>query len=79
MKKLTTLLILTALVFYAASAFALTDRQRAEQRRQQQAAKRAYEASSRAHNEVADRAETYKEGAEFIRDNVKKGARAAIR
>ena len=79
MKKLTTILIFTAVVFYAASAFALTAAQRAEQRRQQQAAQRAYQASSRTHNEVSRQAEIYKEGAEFVRDTVKKGARAAIR
>ena len=79
MKKLTIILILGVFAFYATSAFALTAAQRAEQRRQQQAAQRAYQASARTHNEVADRAEIYKEGAEFIRDNAKKGARSVLR
>ncbi len=79
MKKLNIILILVVFVFYTTAAFALTAEQRAEQRRQQQAARRAYEASARTHNEVADKAKIYKQGAEFIRDNVKKGAKAVIR
>ena len=75
MKKLTIILILAAVAFYATSAFALNEQQRAEQRRQQQAAQRAYQESARTHNEVSRKAEVYKEGAEIVRDTVKKGAR----
>jgi len=71
MKKLITIIILCAIVFYAVNALALTDAQRAEQRRQQQAAQRAYQASGNTYNEVSTTAGTYKEGAEIVRDSVK--------
>ncbi|MBL7157057.1 MAG: hypothetical protein ISS92_02715 [Candidatus Omnitrophica bacterium] len=80
MKKLISGLVFLAVFFFTVTAFAeLTEAQKTEQRRQQEAAKRAYQASARQHNEVADQAEVYKEGAEFIRDTAKKGAKAATR
>ena len=80
MKKLISVFIfLAAFLFTVAALAELTDAQKAEQRRQQQAAKRAYEASARTHEEVARQAEVYKEGAEFVRDTAKTGAKAATR
>ena len=56
MKKLTAILIIVAICFSAIQVFALTEEQKAEQRRQQRAAQRAYEASARTHDEVARQA-----------------------
>jgi hypothetical protein len=54
MKKIIILFTVSIMVFSSASAFGeLTDAQKAEQRRQQQAAQSAYEASASAYNEVA--------------------------
>ncbi|NQT33072.1 MAG: hypothetical protein HQ594_05310 [Candidatus Omnitrophica bacterium] len=69
MKKIITLFII-AVLLVSTTAFALTEAQRAEQRRQQQAAQRAYQASADTHNEVATQAGTYKEGAEIVKDSV---------
>ena len=66
--------ILAVFVFYAGSAVALTEAQRAEQKRQQQSAQRAYQASANTYNGVSRQAETYKGGAEAVRDTVAESA-----
>ena len=68
MKKLVVVVLVMAVVFSATAAFALTDAQRAEQKRQQQAAQRAYQASADTYNDVARQAEVYHEGATTVRD-----------
>jgi cell division protein FtsB len=74
MKKLTIILVLVVFVFYTTAAFALTDAQRTEQRRQQQSAQRAYQASASTYDDVSRQAGTYKQGAEIIRDTAAEGA-----
>ena len=71
MKRLITVIILFTVISCSVNALALTDAQRAEQRRQQQAAQRAYQESANTYNEVSTTASTYKEGAEIVRDSVK--------
>ncbi|MFC1576626.1 hypothetical protein ACFL3J_03035 [Candidatus Omnitrophota bacterium] len=80
MKKMLFTLFSISLLLHTTLVFAeLTEAQKAEQRKQQQAAQRAYQASADTHNEVSRKAGTYKEGAEIIRDSVKEVGEHAVR
>lgn len=79
MKKVIILLLIFSFAISAAAIAELTPEQRAEQRRQLEAAQRAYEASANTYEETSTQAGIYKEGFEIIRDTVQETAETVVR